>query len=145
MMTSRVALLVEAAGHLRRTGEAIAAAEGQTQARWQVLSVTSDRPMTVSQAARRLGVTRQAVQRVANELVEEGLLAPEPNRDHRTSPLLRLTAAGKEKLDRLTERAEVFHEQITSALGPDQAGQAADALHTLLGVLRQREDGRSGR
>lgn len=62
-MPDEMALLVadvfEAAGLLRRSGEAIAATEGQTQARWQLLSVVSEEPLTVAQAARRLGIARQ--------------------------------------------------------------------------------------
>lgn len=68
-MSDEIARLVadvfELAGLLRRSGEVVAAREGHTQARWQLLSVVSDRALTVPQAARRLGVTRQGVQRVA--------------------------------------------------------------------------------
>lgn len=64
-MADEMALLVadvfELAGLLRRSGKAVAAKEGQTQARWQLLSVVSDQALTVPQAARRLGVTRQGV------------------------------------------------------------------------------------
>jgi hypothetical protein len=62
----RFALLVadvyDAAGVLRRLGERIAATEGQTQARWQVLSVMPEGTWTVPMAADRLVTRRQAVQ-----------------------------------------------------------------------------------
>jgi hypothetical protein len=51
--------IYEAAGVFRHVGEAIAGAEGQTEVRWQLLSVSSGRSQTVPQAARRLGLTRQ--------------------------------------------------------------------------------------
>lgn len=98
-MSDEIARLVadvfELAGLLRRSGEVVAAREGHTQARWQLLSVVSDRALTVPQAARRLGVTRQGVQRVANDLVVCGLAELRHNPDHRTSPLLvpRMVAA----------------------------------------------------
>lgn len=67
-MSDEIARLVadvfELAGLLRRSGEVVAAREGHTQARWQLLSVVSDRALTVPQAARRLGVTRQVVAEV---------------------------------------------------------------------------------
>lgn len=66
----------ELAGLLRQAGEEIAAVQGQTQARWQLLSVVSDPPLSIPQAARRLGISRQAVQRVANDL--QGRLAVQP-------------------------------------------------------------------
>ncbi len=94
-MALLVADLYQAAGLSRRVGERIANSEGQSQARWQLLSVLSDGPRTVSQAARRLGIARQAVQRVAGELAREGLLAASDNPDHRTSPLFALTALGR--------------------------------------------------
>ena len=89
-MPDEIALLVadvyEAAGALRRLGERTARAEGLTQARWQVLSVASEEALTVPQAARRLGVTRQNVQRVANDLVELGHAAYTANPDHGVHP-----------------------------------------------------------
>ncbi len=88
-MSDEIARLVadvfELAGLLRRSGEVVAAREGHTQARWQLLSVVSDRALTVPQAARRLGVTRQGVQRVANDLVVCGLAELRHNPDHRTT------------------------------------------------------------
>ena len=47
-----VADVYDAAGVLRRLGEQTAATEGQTQARWQVLSVISDGDWTVPMARR---------------------------------------------------------------------------------------------
>ena|SRR5665213_19255 len=82
-----------------------AATEGQTQARWQVLSVISGGDWTVPRAANRLGTSRQAVQRIANELVDDGLAAFDHNPRHRRSPLLGLTTDGRCTPDAITERA----------------------------------------
>nr|MDT0666938.1 helix-turn-helix domain-containing protein [Micromonospora sp. DSM 115978] len=101
-MPDELALLIadvyEAAGALRRSGERLAATEGQTQARWQVLSVLSGAPLTVPAAARRLGISRQAVQRTAGELVADGLAQFVANPDHRTAGLLQLTDDGRHVL-----------------------------------------------
>ena len=80
-----IADLFEAAGAMRRRGDQIAAVAGQTQARWQVLSVLSDGHWTVPQVARRLGVSRQAVQRIVDELRNDGLVGLKPNPDHERS------------------------------------------------------------
>ncbi|MFK0257950.1 MarR family winged helix-turn-helix transcriptional regulator [Streptomyces sp. NPDC090445] len=121
-MAEELALLVadvfEAAGALRRAGEALAAAEGQTQARWQLMSVVSEEPLPVARAARRLGVARQGVQRIANELVRDGLAEFRDNPDHRTSPLLALTAVGRRALAAITGRAETAHRTMGEGL-PD--------------------------
>ncbi|WP_328538221.1 MarR family winged helix-turn-helix transcriptional regulator [Streptomyces sp. NBC_00344] len=139
-MPDEMALLVadvfEAAGLLRRSGEAIAATEGQTQARWQLLSAVSENPLTVAQAARRLGITRQGVQRVANDLVRENLAAFLPNPDHRGSPLLALTPDGRRTLERITARADDVHRTLTSGIAPNEIAGARALLHRLIEQVR---------
>jgi DNA-binding MarR family transcriptional regulator len=139
-MALLIADLYEVSGVLRRWGEAIAAGEGQTQSRWQVLSVVSEVPMTVPSAARRLGISRQAVQRTANELVDDGLARLTPNPDHRTSPLLELTEAGREVLARITRHAALAHRTITAQIPQDDMVRTRVFLHRLLEQLAQRTD-----
>ncbi|MET7288056.1 MarR family winged helix-turn-helix transcriptional regulator [Streptomyces sp. NPDC005573] len=146
-MRDEAALLVadvfEAAGALRRLGERTAGAEGLTQARWQVLSVASDNPLTVAQAARRLGVSRQNVQRVANDLVAQDLAALEPNPDHRGSPLLTLTPAGRESLARVTVRAAEQHRTLFGDVPEDEIRATRASLRRLLDAL-DRQEGPTG-
>ncbi|TDC83849.1 MarR family transcriptional regulator [Nonomuraea deserti] len=147
-MSDETALLVadvfEAAGALRRLGEHTAQSQGLTQARWQVLSVASEEALTVPQAARRLGVSRQNVQRVANDLVALGHAAYEPNPDHRGSPLLTLTLSGREALARVTARASALHRELFAALADEEISAARDFLRRLLAEL-DRHEGVSGR
>src|SRR6185503_11394137 len=100
-----VADIYELAGRFRANGEAIASAIGQTQARWQVMSAASADPKTVPQIARRLGVTRQNVQRIADLLVAENWASFETNPDHRGSPYLVLNRRGQAALEQLTKAA----------------------------------------
>lgn len=81
----------EAASVGRRSGTEIAAIVGQTQARWQLLWTIGGGSLTVPQIGRRLGVTRQNIQRLANELAADGIVVFADNPDHRTSPLVQLT------------------------------------------------------
>jgi len=57
-------------GLLLAAGSRLAARERLTAARWQVLGavVLAGRPLTVPQIARRMGLTRQAVQASVNRL-----------------------------------------------------------------------------
>jgi DNA-binding MarR family transcriptional regulator len=141
LMPNEMALLVadvyELAGLLRRSGEVAAAAEGQTQARWQLLSVISDEALTVPQAARRLGVTRQGVQRVANDLTAAGLAEFQSNPDHRTSPLLALTGEGRTVLAAITERAAVVNKRLAATLGPAALKATRDGMQRLILDLKQ--------
>ncbi|MEU6312872.1 helix-turn-helix domain-containing protein [Streptomyces sp. NPDC047014] len=134
-MAEELALLVadvfEAAGALRRAGEALAAAEGQTQARWQLMSVVSEEALPVARAARRLGVARQGVQRIANELVKDGLAELRENPDHRTSPLLGLTGAGSRTLAAITGRAEAAHGVMGAGLAEADVAEVRALLRRL--------------
>jgi len=138
-----IALLVadvfEAAGSLRRLGEHTARAEGLTQARWQVLSVVSEEALTVPQAGRRLGVSRQNVQRVANDLVALGCAEYAPNPDHRSSPLLTLTPHGRTALSRVTERASALNRTLFAGLAEGEIRAARSVLRRLLAELDSRE------
>ncbi len=111
-----VADVYELAGRFRANGEAIANAIGQTQARWQVLSAASDDARTVPQIARRLDVSRQNVQRIADQLVAEHWASFQTNPDHRASPHLVLTRRGRGALDQLTRAAESHHAKLARKL-----------------------------
>lgn len=134
-----VADVLEAAGALRRMGEHIAQSEGLTQGRWQVLSAVSDQALTVPQAARRLGVSRQNVQRVANDLVTLGYASYLPNPDHRSSPLLTLTPRGQEILARVTTRSSALHRTLFASLPEEEIRDSRAFLRRLLAELDQRE------
>lgn len=143
-MPEELALLVadvfEAAGLLRRMGEGVAAAEGQTQARWQLLSVVSEEPLTVARAARRLGIARQGVQRVANDLVREDLAGFRPNPDHRGSPFLTLTPLGHATLERITRRASAINEALTADIATADIAAARGLLHRVIAEVRRYEE-----
>lgn len=136
-MALLVADIFELAGALRRSGEALAATEGQTQARWQLLSAVSADGMTVARAARRLGITRQAVQRVGNDLVAEGLAEYADNPDHRTSPLLILTERGRRTLSAINRRAAADHRVLTDAVGSATIAETRAGVRQLIAALVQ--------
>jgi DNA-binding MarR family transcriptional regulator len=52
-------------------------------------------PITVAQIARRMGLARQGVQRIVNELVKLGILCFETNIDHKRAPLVSISDAGR--------------------------------------------------
>jgi len=124
------------AGRLRDNGETIARSVGQSQARWQVMSAAaSDRPHTVPQIARVLGVTRQNVQRIADLLVTEGSAEYRDNPDHRASPHLILTHRGHSTLDRITKAAGSYHAGIARKLSSADVVSLQRGLRRLLEAL----------
>jgi DNA-binding MarR family transcriptional regulator len=133
-----VADVYETAGVLRRLGERSAATEGQTQARWQVLSAISEGDWTVPMAADRLGTSRQAVQRIANELVDDGLASFAENPRHRRSPFLRISGDGRQVLDAITTRARVNHAALLDHVRGVDIPAVRSALKQLTSTARDR-------
>lgn len=115
----------------RSTSERLARAAGETVPRWHVMSALSEYPMTVSQVGRRLGLARQSVQRVVNDLRDEVLIRGRANPDHKASPIFELTSSGKEVLTILIgladrERASEVH----------RAGVSVDELQHAQAIVR---------
>src|SRR5262244_4261604 len=88
--TDVVLATFRANGLLHAAGHWLAEQEGLTAARWQVLGALAlaGRPLTVPQIARRVGLTRQAVQVTVHRLVGEALAEAGDNLDHRRSALI---------------------------------------------------------
>jgi DNA-binding MarR family transcriptional regulator len=132
-----IAEVYELAGRSRATSEGIARRHGQTTARWHVLSVLTDRPATVPGIARRLGLARQSVQRVADDLIAAGCVQAVANPDHQRSPLLQLTAPGRAQLQALTEDAAADRAARLTAAGltAGQLDGARQVVRALIGAL----------
>ena len=127
-----VADIFELAGRFRDDGEAIARTVGQTQARWQVMSAASADPRTVPQIARRLGVSRQNVQRIADLLVTDAAATFESNPDHKNSPLLVLTRRGHAALAEITRAAAASHARVARRLGGTDLAPVHRSLRRLI-------------
>jgi DNA-binding MarR family transcriptional regulator len=128
-------------GRLLATGDALVADLGLTSARWQVLGAMalSPVPLSVAQIARNMGLTRQAVQRLANEMQAGGLVRFAPNPHHQRAKLVLLTAAGKAAFAAVMKRQRAWAIELGRGLNAKQIGAAAVMLRT----IRQRLDDRT--
>ncbi len=129
----------ELAGQSRRTSEALARELEQTAARWHLLSVVSEGPRTVAGAARRLGLARQSVQRVVDDLVAAGQVQLGANPDHARSPLIVLTDQGRATLAALVHSSDSNRRALLdqAQLTADQLNYARAVLTRLLAALRE--------
>lgn len=136
-----IADVYELAGVSRHTAGELAATQGQTVARWHLLSVISAEALSVAAAARRLGLARQSVQRVANDLRADALLVVRPDPKDRRAPLLHITATGRRVLGRLQSASELDRSQMLAGSGVDPADLdvARRTLRALVQALRPRE------
>jgi DNA-binding MarR family transcriptional regulator len=125
-------------GRLLAAGDRLVAEIGLTSARWQVLGAVAlaQEPQPVAHIARRMGLTRQAVQRVVNDLHEAGLIRFEPNPHHRRAKLVALTERGTAAYDAAIGR----HIPWSEGLARDLDGPAIAAAIQLMRTLVERLD-----
>lgn len=126
-MDEVVHLIVAANRLLREQGDDVAQAAGQTHARRMVLQC-ADRGRPIADIARDLALTRQGVQRIGNDLVDDGLATYKRNPQHQRAKLLAPTAAGRRAL--LAIRSA--HDEWISKLSDDTAGLDLDSLTVAL-------------
>jgi DNA-binding MarR family transcriptional regulator len=120
-------------GRLLSAGDALTRPVGQTSARWQVLGALAEHRRTVADIARRMGLTRQSVQRTADLLEAHGLVSYADNPAHRRAKLAILTARGRATLDAITTRQIEWANRIASRVAEDDLQHAT---HTLEQVRR---------
>ena len=92
-------------GLLIAQGDDMTEGLGLTHARWKVIGAIalSNNGLTVPGIARVLGQSRQAVQRITDVMVEDGLLEYHENPKHKRSVLVLLSNQGKEIYNTLRE------------------------------------------
>lgn len=121
-------------GALIASGDSLVAPLGLTSARWQVLGAVMEArgQLSVASIARNMGLVRQSVQRVVNDLAALGLVQIEPNPHHRRAHLVKLTQEGERRFESASA-AWLGHTATLSAnLPPDQLEQ----LISMLGKIR---------
>ncbi len=85
-------------GRLLAVGDRLVKPLGLSSARWQVLGAIyfAETPQPVAGLARSMGLTRQGVQRIANELEKDGLVSFQPNPHHKRAQLIVMTKKGQD-------------------------------------------------
>ena len=134
-MTSLLVEVIRLAEFFTQTGEALAKPEGQTLARWLVLETLESGPKPVAEVARRLRLARQSVQRVADLLERDGLVAYQANPRHRRAKLARLTPAGRRVLGRIQRAQRAWADRHGAEVGVGDLDQAAQLLGRVRAIL----------
>lgn len=115
--------------------DALAEPAGQTGARWRVMAVIEEKPMSVAQIARTWGLARQSVQRVADALAQDGLVVYQENPRHRRARLLVLTPQGRSVLETIQVAQCAWADRLGAEIGETELRQASAILSVVLGVL----------
>ena len=117
-------------------GDLVTGKYQQTSARWRILGNIELCPLTVSQIARLTGYTRQSIQRLADELVGEGLAAYESASDRRTKNVC-ITEKGRELLEKLAEYENEWVARISQHLSVEELTDLTQALEKVRAVLAE--------
>jgi DNA-binding MarR family transcriptional regulator len=86
---------------------------------------------TVPQMARVRAVSRQHVQALVNQLVEERLVELVPNPAHKRSPLARLTPQGKKAVDEMNRNEAKLLSKADLSVTEEEMREAAETLRTV--------------
>ncbi len=127
----------ETNGYLVDTGNHLVRPIGLTTAWWQVLGALgySPTPLPVAHIARNMGLTRQAVQRVVDLLIERGLVEQYPNPHHQRAKLIVLTAAGRAALAETEVAVAPLNQAIIDRIGIDRLAIAIAVLREMNDVM----------
>jgi len=118
-------------GRLLAAGGRLTGDLGLSSAKWQVMGAIEEMPLPVAQIARNMGLTRQAVQQVANVLADDGLVEFAVNPDHRRAKLTRLTAGGKIALEEINRRQVEWSNRLAKGLASKRIEEALSVMRTL--------------
>lgn len=122
---------------LMEAAQVMAANGGITAAWWQVLGGVLDEPRSVADAGRIMGVSRQAVQRIADLLVERGLAEYRPNPAHRRAKLLACTEAGYWAIRQISLAQGPWTTELAKAVDLDDLRTTLSTLQALITKLEE--------
>jgi DNA-binding MarR family transcriptional regulator len=119
-------------GRLLAAGDALVGDIGLSSARWQVLGAIalSPVPLPVAHLARNMGLARQSVQRLVDEMMNDGLVRYAPNPHHRRAKLVLLTDRGQMTHRAAMDRQAPWADNLA-------AGLAAEAILSATSTLRK--------
>ncbi|WFR71672.1 MarR family transcriptional regulator [Prescottella defluvii] len=127
-------------GQFLDVAEGLARPAGLTAAWWQVLGAVLPEPLSVSDVAREMGITRQSVQRIADLLVDRGLAEYRQNPAHRRAKLVAPTEEGRQAVSGIGPAHAAFAGRLVQAMGRDELADALAAIRRLSAVLDQLSD-----
>jgi len=120
-------------GRLLAAGDALVGDIGLSSARWQVLGAValSPVPLPVAHLARNMGLARQSVQRLVDEMMKDGLVRCAPNPHHRRAKLVLLTDRGETTYRGAMDRQAPWADDLAAGLTPEAIRSATSLLRRI--------------
>ncbi len=141
ILTSIILEVFRVNGDLISAGNQLTKEFGLSSARWQVMGAMHQekRPLTVAQIARRMGLTRQGVQRVVNDLIELNMVEFKDNLDHKKSKLVDITERGNETLKKVYQVQAKWVNALADGYDVGDLSKALEVLNTFKEKLNKKE------
>lgn len=135
-MTALILDMFRLNGRLQLAGDRLVADLGLTSARWQILGAIAyaKRPESVAWHARTMGVHRQGVQRIVNEMEKEGIVEFQPNPRHKRAHLVTLTSQGQKLFEASIALQIPWVNELSMGLSTDDIATALKVV----GFLKKR-------
>lgn len=132
-LTDLVLAVFRLNGRLLAAGDRLVADLGLTSARWQVLGAIALSPtlQPVAWLARSMGLNRQGVQRIVNEMRDDGLVELRPNPNHRRAHLVALTRRGQDAFSAATNLQTPWANALAKGISPNEIAAASRTLKAL--------------
>ena len=140
-LTDLVLAVFRLNGRLLAAGDRLVSDLGLTSARWQVLGAIAHAPtpQPVAWLARSMGLNRQGVQRLVNEMREDDLVELRPNLHHRRAHLVALTRRGQDAFSAASRLQAPWVNALAKGLGAGDLA-AASRIVKVLGERLEKAD-----
>ncbi|MBB6489152.1 MarR family winged helix-turn-helix transcriptional regulator [Rhizobium lusitanum] len=127
-LTELVLAVFRLNGNFLKAAERIAVPVGLTAARWQVIGAVIEGPGTVADIARKMGLARQSVQRLADVLVADGTLEYRDNPAHKRAKLIEITERGQSAIARIAPRQHRWADETSEGLSRERLLDALELM-----------------
>jgi DNA-binding MarR family transcriptional regulator len=135
MLTDVIIATFQLDGRLMNLARQLARAGGITATEWRVLGGVLDEPHSVAEIARRMGMTRQGVQRVADQLVDRRLAVYRRNPAHRRAKLLACTESGHWAIRRIALAQRPWADRVGGHIGATELNGTLTTIRRILSTL----------
>lgn len=115
-------------GALLAAGDDLVQEWDLTSARWKILGAIHNGASTVPDIARMMGVSRQGVQRIANELEKAGYIATAPNPAHKKANLHILTDYGAKVMELVDTKQALWANQVAAHFTEEELKVSAKVM-----------------
>ena len=136
-LTDLILAVFRANNQVQTWGDRLVADLGLTSARWQVMGTVqlAGQPQTVAQIARAMSLSRQAVQRVVNDLEAIGMIEMRENPTHKRARLVVNTSAGLRAYEKIMAEWIPLSRSLMAALPPERLQESTTTLDALTRAL----------